>query len=195
MPYCLEALPPLTMFAPKLNHPMMPERKSATLNIQAGTSMQITPGLLSSDEVVRAISSRVQYAVVSGLSGQIGVTGAVTVNLVDGATGQVLKTVSSLSNDIRSDRTLPVALLQFVNTPFGSTILNVILTGAVAVGILLYQEHSQEQSEARREQAEAERQSRTEQVIRQMAQSVERDFLSHREQATPTPPPTPPQGD
>jgi hypothetical protein len=84
------------MFAPKLNHPMMPERKSATLNIQAGTSMQITPGLLSSDEVVRAISSRVQYAVVSGLSGQIGVTGAVTVNLVDGATGQVLKTVSSL---------------------------------------------------------------------------------------------------
>jgi hypothetical protein len=183
------------MFAPKLNHPMMPERKSATLNIQAGTSMQITPGLLSSDEVVRAISSRVQYAVVSGLSGQIGVTGAVTVNLVDGATGQVLKTVSSLSNDIRSDRTLPVALLQFVNTPFGSTILNVILTGAVAVGILLYQEHSQEQSEARREQAEAERQSRTEQVIRQMAQSVERDFLSHREQATPTPPPTPPQGD
>jgi hypothetical protein len=169
----------------------MSEKKNFPLHIQQPTSVKFTPEILSSDEFVRAISSRVHNAVVSG---QITVTGSVTVNLVDGATGQILKTVSSLSDDIRSDASLSAALLQFVNTPFGSTILNVILTGAIAFGILLHQERSQEQSEARRERAEAERQLRNEQVIRQMAQSAERDLLSHSEQATP-PHPTEPQGD
>jgi hypothetical protein len=169
----------------------MPGRKNVTLNSQAETSAKITPTLLSSDEVVRAISSRVQNAVVSGLSGQITVTAAVTVNLVDSATGQVLKTFSSLSDELRSDPALPIDVLQFFNTPFGSTILNVILTAAVAIGILLYQE----QSEAKRQHSEAERQRQIEQFVKRQLESAEQFFLSHSEQATPTPAHTPPQGD
>ena len=162
--------------------------------------------LLSSDEVVRAISGHLQHVSVVGLKGQMGLSGVLNVDLVDSATGKIIKSVSSLedavsllSDNIRSDRTLPVGLLQFVNTPFGSTILNVILTAAVAVGVLLYQEHREdlreEQSEAKRKQFEEERQHRTEQFIRQMAQSVERDLLSHSEQPTTTPRPNTPQGD
>jgi len=169
----------------------MPERKSATLNIQAGTSLSVAPTLLSSDELVRAISSRIQNAV----AGHIRVLGAVNLDLVDSATGKVVKSVSSLSDEesvsslsdeVLSDPALPADALRFFQTPLGSALLATLLGAILNFLGLLYQQHSAEVS-----------QRETEQFVKQMAQSVEQLFLSYSEQApsAPTPPPTPPQGD
>ena len=159
----------------------MPEKKNATLNIQAGTSMQLKPTLLSSDAVVRAISSHVLNVAVAG---RVTISAAVSLDLVDSATGQVVKSISSFSSEVISDPALPADARAFFQTPLGSNLLTFLLNAILTVSILLYQQHSEEVS-----------QRKTEQFVKQMAQSVEQFFLSHSEQATPTPAHTPPQGD